>query len=126
MTYKDLNSIELLSIEQLNTHPELKILNYNEVLAFTKITRDKDNIIIDDLHKTLPFLTKYEKARILGQRTKQINSGATPFVKVPENIIDGYLISLLELEEKKIPFIIQRPLPNGGSEYWNIKDLEII
>ena len=42
------------------------------------------------------------------------------------NIIDGYNIALLELEHKKIPFIIQRPLPNGGSEYWNVSDLEII
>jgi hypothetical protein len=32
----------------------------------------------------------------------------------------------LELEQKNIPFIIRRPIPNGGSEYWNIKDLEMI
>ena len=32
----------------------------------------------------------------------------------------------LELAEKRIPFIIRRPLPNGGSEYWNVKDLENI
>ena len=31
-----------------------------------------------------------------------------------------------ELEEKKIPFIIRRPLPNGGSEYWNVSDLELL
>jgi len=88
--------------------------------------RDTHNIIIDDLHKTIPFLTKYEKARILGQRAKQIDSGASPFVKVPDNIIDGYIIAEIELQEKKIPFIIRRPIPGGGSEYWNLKDLEII
>ena len=78
------------------------------------------------MHKTIPYLTKYEKARILGQRAKQINSGASVFVKVPEKVIDGYLIAELELQEKRIPFIIRRPLPNGGSEYWSIKDLENI
>jgi DNA-directed RNA polymerase subunit K/omega len=107
-------------------HPESVLQNYDEILSMIKVIRDKDDIIIDDLHRTIPYLTKYEKARILGQRAKQINSGATTFVKVPENVIDGYIIAELELKEKKIPFIIRRPLPNGGSEYWSIKDLEDI
>jgi DNA-directed RNA polymerase I, II, and III subunit RPABC2 len=105
-------------------HPECLIHNYDEIALLTSVVRDTNNIIIDDLHKTLPFLTKYEKARILGQRAKQIDSGATPFVKVPDNIIDGYIIAEIELQEKKIPFIIRRPIPGGGSEYWNLKDLE--
>ena len=105
-------------------HPECLIHNYDEIALLTTIIRDSNNIIIDDLHKTIPFLTKYEKARILGQRAKQIDSGATPFVKVPDNIIDGYIIAEMELQEKKIPFIIRRPIPGGGSEYWNLKDLE--
>ena len=110
----------------VNFHPESAVHNYDEILAMTNVTRDKNGIIIDDLHKTIPFLTKYEKARVLGQRAKQINSGATVFVKVPEKVIDGYLIAELELIEKRIPFIIRRPLPSGGSEYWSIKDLENI
>lgn len=105
-------------------HPECLIHNYDEIALLTSIVRDSNNIIIDNLHKTIPFLTKYEKARILGQRAKQIDSGATPFVKVPDNIIDGYIIAEMELQEKKIPFIIRRPIPGGGSEYWNLKDLE--
>jgi DNA-directed RNA polymerase I, II, and III subunit RPABC2 len=107
-------------------HPECMIHNYDEISALTKIHRDKNNVIIDSLHHTVPFLTKYERARVLGQRAKQINSGARPFVRVPENIIDGYLIAELELQQKKIPFIIRRPLPGAGSEYWNLKDLELV
>ena len=107
-------------------HPESVLQNYDEILSMVKVIRDKDGIIIDDLHRTIPYLTKYERARILGQRAKQINSGATSFVKVPENVIDGYIIAELELKQKKVPFIIRRPLPNGGSEYWSIKDLEDI
>jgi DNA-directed RNA polymerase I, II, and III subunit RPABC2 len=110
----------------MNFHPECILHNYDEIEALTSVVRDKDGIIIDDLHRTLPYLTKYEKTRILGQRAKQIDSGATAFVKVPENVIDGYLIAVLELQQKRIPFIIRRPLPNGGSEYWNVKDLENI
>jgi DNA-directed RNA polymerase subunit K/omega len=110
----------------MDFHPECLNHNYDEIKALSKVTRDEFNIIIDPLHKTVPFLTKYEKARILGQRSKQIECGAKPLVKVPENIIDSYLIAELELEQKAMPFIIRRPIPSGGSEYWNLKDLEYI
>lgn len=107
-------------------HPELKTLNYEEVEALATVVRDKDSVIIDPLHRTTPVLTRYEKARILGERARQINGGAKPFVEVDPTMLDGYLIALKELEEKRIPFIIQRPLPNGGSEYWRIADLELL
>lgn len=117
---------ELNSQYMLSMHPECTTHNYEEIHAMTQVVRNEDGIIVDELHQTIPFLTKYEKARILGQRAKQIDSGARAFVKHSEDIIDGYLIAEMELKEKKIPFIIRRPLPNGGSEYWSIKDLEII
>lgn len=106
-------------------HPEAKIHNYEEILLLSKVQRNKEGIIVDDFHQTLPFLTKYERTRILGQRAKQLDDGANAFISVPENVIDGYQIAEMELEEKKIPFIIRRPLPNGNSEYWKIQDLEI-
>ncbi len=110
----------------LQYHQESKIHNFDEILSMCKIIRNKKNIIVDELHKTVPILTKYEKTRILGERTKQINNGSKPFVDIQNDIIDGYLIACKELEEKKMPFIIRRPLPSGGSEYWHLKDLEVI
>jgi DNA-directed RNA polymerase I, II, and III subunit RPABC2 len=107
-------------------HPECLSHNSDEVSKLSQVIRDQNNNIIDPFHKTLPFLTKYEKARILGQRAKQIETGAKPLIKVPESIIDGYVIAELELKEKKIPFIIKRPIPGGAFEYWHLKDLEII
>jgi DNA-directed RNA polymerase I, II, and III subunit RPABC2 len=107
-------------------HPEVIMNNYSEIQSLIQIVRNEDGIIIDDLHKTIPFLTKYEKTRILGQRAKQINSGCKPFIKISDDIMDGYIIAQKELEEKKIPFIIRRPLPNGGSEFWRLNDLQII
>ena len=105
-------------------HPELKTLNYEEVDALATVVRDKQNNIIDPLHQTLPILTRYEKARVLGERARQINAGASPMIDVEPTLVDGYLIALKELEQKRIPFIIQRPLPNGTSEYWRVSDLE--
>ena len=107
-------------------HPEMIQHNDEEVETLCKIVKDADGVIIDPFHKTLPFVTKYEKARILGERAKQINAGAKPFVAIEKHMIDGYLIALREFEEKKIPFIIRRPLPNGGSEYWKLADLQIL
>lgn len=107
-------------------HPELNRLTYDEISALTKLVKDRYGNIIDPLHKTIPILTKYEKARILGVRAKQINSGASPLIELQRNIIDGYVIAEMELKQKRIPFIIERPLPNGKIEYWNVNDLEII
>ena len=107
-------------------HPECLINNYEEIAGLTKIVRDSNGNIIDDLHRTIPFLTKYEKARILGQRAKQINTGAKAFIKVPPGVIDGYIIANVELLQKRLPFIIRRPIAGGGCEYWNLKDLENI
>ena len=39
-------------------HPECLIHNYDEISIFTSVTRDNDNIIIDELHRTIPYLTK--------------------------------------------------------------------
>jgi DNA-directed RNA polymerase I, II, and III subunit RPABC2 len=111
----------------LDFHPECKKHNYDEISKLTQVTRDAFGIICNDpFHKTNPFLTIYEKARILGQRATQINSGSLPMVKIPETMIDSQLIAELELEQKKIPFIIKRTVPGGCVEYWKVSDLENI
>jgi DNA-directed RNA polymerases I, II, and III subunit RPABC2 len=71
---------------------------------------------------SLPFLTKYEKARIIGLRTQQLSNGAQPLVDTRglRNYLD---IAEKELKDKKIPFIIKRELPNNKSEYWKISEL---
>lgn len=107
-------------------HPESFSHNYDEIQTLSRVIRNSSGVIIDDLHRTVPFMTKYEKTRILGQRAKQINEGAPPLIKIDTTVIDGYLIAVKELEQKKTPFIIRRPLPNGGSEYWRVQDLEIL
>jgi len=106
------------------THPECIVHNNQEIEALATVYRDETNSIIDDNHKSLPILTKYERTRIIGQRAKQINQGSKAFIDIPEGVIDGYLIAEMELRAKKIPFIIQRPMPNGSKEFWKVEDLE--
>lgn len=72
-----------------------------------------------------PFMTKYERARILGTRAMQISKNAPVFVELEPHETDPLLIAEKELREKKIPFIIRRYLPDGTFEDWPISDLII-
>lgn len=110
----------------IHFHPEIQTHNYDEIATLSTIVRNQEGQIVDNFHKTLPFVSKFEKARILGVRAKQINSGAAVMIDVPEHVIDGYTIAIMEYEQKKIPFIVKRPLPNGAVEYWKFADLEQI
>ena len=116
------NSRELLE----DVHKSLKSINYTEVEKLTNIVRDKNDIIQDINHTTVPILSKYEKTKVIGLRAKQINNGAKPFINIDETIIDGYIIAEKELYQKKIPFIIKRPISNNKFEYWKLEDLECV
>lgn len=107
-------------------HPESQFHNYEEIETLSKVVRNKYGQIVDPFHQTSPFMTKYELADILGKRASQINENAPLFIDADPTIIDGYNLALLELQQKKIPFIIQRPLPNGKMEYWPISELELL
>lgn len=65
-----------------------------------------------------PTLTRFEKARIMGARALQLSLGAPPFIEIPENAKVSLDIALEELEQRVIPIIIRRKLPNG--DYQNI------
>jgi len=108
-------------------HAESKIINKDELSILTKTVRDDQGFIIDNLHTTIPWITKYEFSKILGQRIKQLNEGNKPYITVDTSIqMDNYNIAEEEIRQKKVPFIIKRPMPNGGCEYWKLEDLEIM
>ncbi|ADM11960.1 DNA-directed RNA polymerase subunit K [Encephalitozoon intestinalis ATCC 50506] len=74
--------------------------------------------------KTLPRMTKYEKAHVIGVRASQLSAGAPPFVDIG-NESNPLAIANMELNEKKIPFIIRRRLPDNSFEDWAIDELMI-
>lgn len=122
---KKLNAIDINYLEE--NHPECKAVNNNEIDILSKITYDSAGNIIDPFHKTAPFVTAYEKTRIIGIRTKLLENGQASYItNLPDNIIDNYIIANMEFEQKLLPYIIKRPLPNGSFEYWRLKDLEIL
>ena len=80
----------------------------------------------DPAHKTYPFMTLYEKTKIIGLRANQLSKGAKPYIVVPDHLTDVREIARLELEQKRLPFLVKRPLPDGTFEYWRIVDLMIL
>lgn len=109
-----------------DVHPEILGINHKEIEAMSHVIYNKHGIIEDPLHKGIPILTKYELARVLGARAAQIDNGSPPFITVEASIMDGYTIAKEELKQKKIPFIIRRPMPNGKFEIWKLESLENI
>jgi DNA-directed RNA polymerase I, II, and III subunit RPABC2 len=73
---------------------------------------------------TTPYMTKYERARILGTRALQISMNAPTLVAI-ENETDPLKIAMKELQERKIPIMIRRYLPDGSHEDWSIDELII-
>ena len=78
-------------------------------------------------HNTTPFLTKYEKARIIGARALQISKNSPILISTQEleGETDPIAIAEKELRAGKIPFIIRRYLPNGSYEDWPVKELKL-
>jgi DNA-directed RNA polymerase subunit K/omega len=109
-------------------HPE-SMLDYQEAviqkLSLQSIPPDSKESP-DANHKSQPFLTQYEKTRILGFRTNQLAQGAIPYVAVPAHIRNVSDIAKMELEQRRLPFIIKRPMPDGTFEYWRLSDLMIL
>lgn len=75
--------------------------------------------------RSIPILTQYERARIIGQRAAQLAAGAKPMVQGTENL-DPQEIAELELRKRVCPFYIKRPLPNNKYEVFHVNELELL
>ncbi|CAN0310377.1 DNA-directed RNA polymerases I, II, and III subunit RPABC2 [Petromyzon marinus] len=71
---------------------------------------------------TTPYMTKYERARVLGTRALQIAMCAPVMVEL-EGETDPLQIAIKELKARKIPIIIRRYLPDGSYEDWGVDEL---
>ncbi|QSZ30526.1 hypothetical protein DSL72_000080 [Monilinia vaccinii-corymbosi] len=82
----------------------------------------KDKKIPKDQRTTTPYMTKYERARILGTRALQISMNA-PILVDQEGETDPLQIAIKELRDKKIPLIVRRYMPDGWYEDWTCEEL---
>ncbi|KAF5623791.1 DNA-directed RNA polymerase and III subunit RPABC2 [Fusarium sp. NRRL 25303] len=82
----------------------------------------KDKKIPESERTTTPYMTKYERARILGTRALQISMNAPVLVDL-EGETDPLQIAIKEMREKKIPLIVRRYMPDGYYEDWTCEEL---
>mmetsp|Transcript_17946 Transcript_17946/g.18014 ORF Transcript_17946/g.18014 Transcript_17946/m.18014 type:complete len:142 (+) Transcript_17946:128-553(+) len=82
-------------------------------------------LIVDKSKRiTSKYMTKYERARVLGTRALQISMNAPVMVDVGGET-DSLKIAMKELRERKIPMIIRRYLPDNSYEDWSLDELLI-
>ncbi|QKX53356.1 uncharacterized protein TRUGW13939_00434 [Talaromyces rugulosus] len=86
------------------------------------IEQPREKKIPNDKRTTTPYMTKYERARVLGTRALQISMNAPVLVDL-EGETDPLQIAIKELNQKKIPLIIRRYLPDGYYEDWTCEEL---
>ena len=94
----------------------------NSPSKITIISHLENNLLYLNEKKTRPYITKFEKVKIIGTRAAQIENGNSPLVIVPNNITSSLEIASLEYSNKKIPLLIRRYLSNGSYEDWRISD----
>lgn len=107
-------------------HPET-ILDYAEtVMPAIPLKVAPPGANKDAQHTSPPFLTIYERTKLLGMRANQIADGAKIYINRPEHVIEPLEIAKLELEQRRLPYIIKRPMPDGNFEYWRLSDLMVL
>ena len=115
MTSFDENT-STISVENVIDLPEqskLELLSVNN--TYSNYYKNK--------RQTRPYMTKFEKSKLIAFRIQQISNGANPMVTVRENETNIEKIVLREFKEKKIPLMIRRHLTDGTYEDWSIDEL---
>ena len=117
---KELTENEIAQIEK-----ECKIIENRETIIQdrthkpTEIISDKGLVITGP-----PTLTRFEKARIMGARALQLSLGAPVFITIPKNIVSSLEIAMEELNQRLLPIVIKRSLPNGNYQNISIDKFE--
>jgi DNA-directed RNA polymerase subunit K/omega len=107
-------------------HPECRLDYVEEVMQKLPLAAYPPDSGSDPKHKGVPYLTLFEKTKIIGFRANQLSQGARPLIELPEYVTDVLEIARLELEQKRLPYILKRPFPDGSYEYIRLADLMII
>jgi DNA-directed RNA polymerase I, II, and III subunit RPABC2 len=118
---------ESRALQFLNMHhPECRLDYMEDVLQRLPVTTYPPDAGTDTNHRSVPYLTLFEKTKIIGFRANQIAQGGRSLIHVPPHVTDVLEIARLELEQKRLPYILKRPMPDGTFEYIRLSDLIIV
>ena len=85
---------------------------------------------LNDTKISKPIMTIYEFDKIIALRTQQIASGAPLFINDMTTNVKSNMelrqIALKELTEGRLPFMVERKLPNNKKEYYRVRDLDLV
>jgi DNA-directed RNA polymerase subunit K/omega len=104
------------------TDEKVKVLSHKEVADYNDFLSRYDV----QNNKSSNILTIYERTNILGIRMEQLALGADSYLDddVAYGLGNIKMIALKELEERKIPFLICRVMPDNTNEYWRLADMK--
>lgn len=98
-------------------HPEAKPVYRSDVESALTTPR-----------QTQPHFTKYEYTHLLAVRAQQISDGSRPFVDITGIKRDQWFpvnVAKREIEERKLPYLSARRMPNGTTEYWSAQEMTL-
>lgn len=111
---------------------DIRELTCNSVSAKNEVTRNNRAICPNAIRVTLPRMTKYEKARLIGERAMMLQDPRNePLVILTDPDHPGYIetnllkIAEMELLAGRLPMIVRRPLPDGSCEDWKAGELSL-
>jgi len=99
----------------------------NKVNHIEDISKINESLSKEKISK--PIMTIYEFDKVIGIRTQQLSSGARSYIKDIKNIstnMELRQVALQELIQGKLPFIIERDMPNKKKEYYRLRDLDLV
>lgn len=103
----------------MDLHPEIRPVFRTEVAETIKKPR-----------VTRPYYSKYEYTALLAMRAQQLAEGAKPLAATEglktSDPMFVWNLARREIEQRKLPFVIRRQLPDNTSEYWSTNELEVI
>ena len=108
----------------IDQHPEI-MPDYEDTILERLVIKGVSGIPTPG-HTTYPYLTLYERTKVLSLRASHLAHGDAPYIEVPDYLTDVYEIAKAELEAKRLPYILKRPLPDGEYEYWRLADLMLL
>lgn len=78
-------------------------------------------------HRTRPVMSKYEVTKIISARVQQLSEGAPSTLSSDHEAHSKGLmnVAVAELEERTLPMMITRELPDGSKELWKLDQLRL-
>ena len=111
--------MEQIRSSSKDLHPEVQSISREDVQESLKNTKS-----------TLPYYYKYEQVSAIATRAQQLAEGARPLVSIEGMVTSApdfvWKVAEKELQEKRLPFILHRRIPNGKSEFWSTNELSVM